>query len=211
MNALLSNNSNFKNITPFVNEKTKETIDAIKNFNISSQFTVSDIARLSDDNYGNIVHRNISTAISGGLQNLDEKLFDVSANVKIESSRVSMHLDPIKLAKIFKQIDTLNSPEEWDVENELLKIDSYKAFLVWFISVKPQVGPGLGVSNKGYLIATWMKNKDRMILEFFPKHRVRWMLYKSLGEESEIASGESSISRLSNILSPYEYFFRKEI
>lgn len=182
--------------------RTREVADGINELNIDKNFDINNY-------FGgtSVVSRVVNT------KSLDEVLFDARARVKIETSKVSMHLNPTKIQKLYSQIDSMHDPEDWDEDLKAVGLESYRAFLAWYILVKPEKGAGLGLGDNGNLIAAWAKNIDRLIIEFLPKHRAKWFIARKVDDDLEIASGTAFVGRLPIILDPYDVnniFFKKE-
>jgi hypothetical protein len=137
-------------------------------------------------------------------KSLDETLFDATAAVKVLSSRVAMHLDKDRRNRIFKQIDSMHDIGEWDDEDKPIKDSSFESFLKAILLISPQRHPGLGLSNEGNLIASWGSNQDRLVAEFLPKDLVRFVLSRVVEDETERASGQTTVERLYDCLMPYQ-------
>lgn len=141
-------------------------------------------------------------SISSGDKPVKERLFDARANVKIMTSKVSMHINPGLREKLFHQIDMLHDPDEWEEDDVPLNELSYKAFLSGFLQINPERGPGLGISHTGNLIASWVTDRDRLIIEFMP-NKVKWVITRFINDESEQFTGRTKINRLLESLIPH--------
>jgi hypothetical protein len=135
---------------------------------------------------------------------LEERLFDATANVKILTAQVAMHLEREWRDQLFRQLDSLHDPAEWESEDEPIKQASFATFLKAIVQIKPKRRPGLGLSHGGHLIAAWTKGRDRLTIEFMANDRVRWVLTRFRDDESEHFAGQTSVSRLAEGLAPYE-------
>lgn len=140
---------------------------------------------------------------------LEERLFDATANVKILTSQVAMHLDREWRDKLFQQLDSMHDPAEWESDDEPIKQASFATFLKAIVQLKPQRRPGLGLSYGGHLLAAWTKGSDRLTVEFLSKDRVKWVLSRHREEEIERFAGQMVVSRLAAALAPYDpdYWF----
>ena len=150
-------------------------------------------------------------ALSGN-ESIEELLFDARANVKIMASAVSMHINPELRIKLFRQIDMLHDPDEWEPEDTPINQLSFKTFLSGLLQINPERGPGLGLSNTGNVIAAWVTDKDRLIIEFMPK-KVKWVITRFINDEPEQFTGRTLINRLFESLAPYNpdhWFSKKE-
>lgn len=145
---------------------------------------------------------------------LDERLFDSRANVKILLSQVSMHFSEALRKKLFRQIDLLHDPDDWEEGDDPIQLQSFKTFLRWFYLNEPPQLPNFGLSAAGHFIASWLTNhnKDRLILEFLSNDRVKWFVTKYYGEEADHSSGLTKLSRIADVLAPYhaDDWFTKE-
>lgn len=134
---------------------------------------------------------------------LEERLFDATANVKILTAQVAMHLEREWRDKLFRQLDSLHDPAEWEPDDEPIQQASFATFLKAIVQIKPQRRPGLGLSHGGHLIAAWTTGLDRLTIEFLPNDRVRWVLARYRDGESEHFAGQTAVSRLAEGLAPY--------
>jgi|SRR5712692_2285486 len=138
-----------------------------------------------------------------GGQPLEERLFDATANVKILTSQIAMHLEREWRDKLFRQLDSLHDPKEWEPDDEPIQQASFATFLKAIIQIKPKRRPGLGLSHAGYLIAAWTDKFDRLTIEFLPNDRVRWVIGRPRDDEPEHIAGQTRVSRLAETLAPY--------
>jgi len=136
-------------------------------------------------------------------QRLEERLFDATANVKILTSQIAMHLEREWRDKLFRQVDSLHDPKEWEPDDEPIQQSSFATFLKAVIQIKPKRRPGLGLSQGGHLIAAWTNRSDRLTIEFLPNDRVRWVIGRFGDDEPEHIAGQTKVSRLSESLEPY--------
>jgi len=144
---------------------------------------------------------------------IKDRLFDATAAVKILTSQVAMHLDKKLRDKLFSQLDLIHDLDEWDRNDKPIKKLSFATFLKAILQIKPQRGPGLGLTYEGHLIAAWTTGQDRLTTEFLPNNRVRWVLTRTLDGEVERANGETTVARLHECLLPYHpghWFFYEE-
>lgn len=145
-----------------------------------------------------------------GNESVEELLFDARANVKIMASAVSMHIKPELRKKLFRQIDMLHDPDDWEPEDIPINKSSFKMFLSGFLQISPERGPGLGLTNAGNLMASWVSDKDRLIIEFLP-NKILWVITRFIDDEPEHFTGSTKINRLVKTLAPYnpEKWFSK--
>jgi len=152
------------------------------------------------------------TFTRAGKHSINEILFDACANVKILTSAVSMHLNPKLRKNLFDQVDLIHDSEDWDEDDAPVKKLSFQSFLRWLLLASPERGPGLGLTSSGNLIAAWIDNQDRLILEFSPNDIVKWIVTTHIDDEIERGTGRTKILRLPTVLAPYEVdkFFNKK-
>lgn len=145
---------------------------------------------------------------------LDEQLFDARAAVKILLSGVSMHFSKALREKLFRQIDLLHDPDDWEEGDDPIQLQSFNTFLRWFFLNEPQQLPNFGLSAAGHFIASWLTNhnKDRLILEFLSNDRIKWFVTKYYNEDGDHSSGSTKLSRIVAILAPHhidDWFIKK--
>lgn len=138
---------------------------------------------------------------------LDERLFDATAVVKILLSRVSMHFSDALRQKLFRQIDLIHDPDDWEESEMPIEPKSFSTFLRWFYMNDPTQLPNFGLSDTGQFIATWLanQNKDSLILEFLKGDRIKWYVTKYY-EDEEAADLSSGVTNLDRIASALEAF-----
>src|SRR5260370_14230958 len=135
---------------------------------------------------------------------IEERLFDALAVVKRLTATVAMHLDTEWRRTLFRQLDSLHDPEEWELDNEPVKQSSFATFLKAILRMRPERRPGLGLSQAGHLIAAWTTGRDRLTIEFLPYDHLRWVLSRYYNDEPVRIAGQMTVSRLAEQLAPYE-------
>lgn len=142
---------------------------------------------------------------STATSSVEESLFDATAAVKILTAQVAMHLDREWRTKLFRQLDSLHDPSEWDPNDSPIQQSSFSTFLKAICDIKPARRPGLGLTSAGYLIAAWTTSKDdRLTIEFLPNDRVRWVISMEFDDDMERLAGQTAVARLRDRLQPYE-------
>jgi hypothetical protein len=146
------------------------------------------------------------------VRDLPERLFDARASAKILTAAVAMHLDSEGRERLFRQIDSLHDPEEWEEGDEPLQQSSFATFLKAILTIGPEVRPGLGLSRSGHLIAAWTRDRDRLTVEFLPNDRVIWVLARYKDDEPSRFAGQTPVSELAGGLAPHhpEHWFSNE-
>ena len=140
---------------------------------------------------------------SSNERTIEEQLFAATANVKILTSQVAMHLDREWREKLFQQLDALHDSDEWEAEDKPIQQASFATFLKAICQIKPRRRPGFGLTHGGHLIAAWTVDQNRLTIEFLSNDRVRWVVSRIYENERDKFAGETSVSRLENILRPY--------
>lgn len=131
------------------------------------------------------------------------KLFNAAASLKMQASQVSMHLPEYWRVRLFKMLDTLYSPEEWDDNDQTITSASFWTFLRLTLAVGPGGKPGIGASDSGNFIAAWKHGENRLTLEFLPEDKIKWSVAVSREGERYYAAGRSSLAWLMGDLEAY--------
>jgi hypothetical protein len=127
---------------------------------------------------------------------LDEQLFDAVAAVKVLTAQVAMHLDREWRDKLFRQLDSLHDPSEWETGDLPVQQASFSTFLKAMLILNPERRPGLGLSHNGNLIAAWTTGKDRLTIEFMLHDRLRWVLSLYYDDGPVRYAGDAPVARL---------------
>ena len=141
---------------------------------------------------------------------VQERFFDALAVVKILTSQVAMHLDRDWRDKLFRQLDSLHNPAEWEEGDQPIQQSSFATFLKAMLSINPERRPGLGLSHGGHLIGAWTTGEDRLTVEFLPNDRVRWVLSRHYADDDTVRfAGDAGVARLAEGLASYhpEHWF----
>lgn len=102
---------------------------------------------------------------------LEECLFDNRAGLKLDFSRIAMHLSSQWRAVIFKQLDRLLDISLWEDGSSLIERAPFMTFLRFVIFAGPKRFPSLGVSPAGHILAAWGGSPQRIAIEFLPRDR----------------------------------------
>ncbi len=132
-------------------------------------------------------------------------VFESLAEAKIMTSRVVMHLDKAWRDRLFAALDSLLDIDDWSEDDQPILPQSFATFLRFMLQLSdsPEM-PGLGVSDRGSVIAAWTEGNDRLTIEFLPADAVQWSLSCIVDDTIERAAGDSSVQRLLDVLSPYK-------
>ena len=137
-------------------------------------------------------------------QSLEELLANAVAEAKRWTSEVAMRLSPDTRRIIFRQLDRLHDADEWFEGDRPINLASYKSFVRAILSKDISGRPAFALSSAGILSAIWLNAGARLIIEFFPDDRVRYLVTRPLGEEVERVAGETRASRLTEVLHPFD-------
>ncbi len=140
----------------------------------------------------------------GSQGSLEERLFDATASAKILTSRIAMHIDSAWRDKLFRQLDSLHDLDEWDANDAPMKASSFYTFLRTMFRLKPQRKPGLGLSPKGNLVASWEKDGDYLTVEFLPSEQTLWVISRLNDDETERIAGQTAARYLASTLATFQ-------
>lgn len=133
-----------------------------------------------------------------------ELLANAVAEAKRWTSEVAMRLSPDTRRLIFRQLDRLHDPDEWFDGDRPMNLASYKSFVRAILSKDISGRPAFALSSAGILSAIWLNASARLIIEFFPDDRVRYLVTRPLGDGTERAAGETRTSRITEVLHPFD-------
>ena len=131
-------------------------------------------------------------------------LFEATANAKQWTSQVAMRLKPEAKKMFFRQLDRLHNEDEWFEGDKPIDLESYKAFVRAYISTGIGGKPALALTQRGHLVAIWQNGSNKLTIEFFPRDKARYLVSQVVEGETERFVGDTSISRLPQVLSPFE-------
>lgn len=132
-----------------------------------------------------------------------EKIFDRLVALKVSTSQLAMHLDSAWRSGIFRQLDELLDPEEWDFSDRLPELASYQTLLRMLLALKPLKRPSLGATSTGEIIAGWVNAESRLTVECLARDQVRWTVSGTLRGQSVKAAGLNRSDLLPQVLAPY--------
>ncbi len=178
------------------------------NSDLAARFAISPATRQTID-----VARNLPVAPTGvGLsvatinaehRSIEERLFAARAAAKSQTALVAVRISREWREGLFKQLDSLMDPEEWDPKDEPLTVESFTNFLRSMFYLRPSKRPGIGSSSAGNLIATWTEDANRLTIEYLPGGKARWVLSNSIEGDVERIAGVTASERLAAALGPY--------
>lgn len=133
------------------------------------------------------------------------RLFDARSAFKVSFATVAMHLSKDWRDRLFSQVDDLLDVEEWDERDRPTNNASSLTFIRSMIFLRPSRRPGLGADHEGNLVAAWSNGAGRLTLICRPKDHVRWLISTQIDDgQLETAAGDTVVSRLKDVLQPYE-------
>jgi hypothetical protein len=124
--------------------------------------------------------RHSSEIASPSTQTEDAQVFNVLVDLKVETSRIAMHLEDSWRSGLFRQLDSLLDAENWDFSDRLPTMDSYMTFLRLLILLGRPRRPGLGATSDGNIIAAWTNDQNRLTIECRPYDQLRWIVVRDL-------------------------------
>ncbi|MER2519632.1 MAG: hypothetical protein ABTQ34_02965 [Bdellovibrionales bacterium] len=168
----------------------------------------SQLTKLHNDNVSSAFNSTAINTISAEQTkplnkncSLNERLYEATARIKILIAKLSMHMEQEWRSNLFRQIDFLHTPEDWQEEDAPANTESFANFLKALLDIKPHLLPGLGLTYEGNIIAAWTTGKDRLTLEFLPNGHVQWVMSICAENEAERLGGKVAVSRLRERLS----------
>lgn len=145
------------------------------------------------------VERHISRS-----ESTSERLFNATAKAKQWTSQVAMRLNHQARLRFFRQLDRLHNEDEWFEGDRPVDLESYKTFVRAYASRIVGGKPALALAQDGRIIAIWQDNGGKLTIEFFSQDKVRYLVSQIVDGERERFAGDTSIGRLSQVLSPFE-------
>lgn len=131
---------------------------------------------------------------------LASRLMDLKAHTAL----VAMHLSTEWRDGLFRQLDFLLDPENWEPVDELPSKESYATAVRLIIFLGQTRRPGLGLTHDGNIILSWTDGDNRLTVECQPGDAIKWVLSHRIGGQKESAAGLSTSKRLPAVLEAYE-------
>jgi hypothetical protein len=139
----------------------------------------------------------------GGASTAERLTFRL-LSFKRMTSPVARYLDPDWRAQLFETLDKLFDIDDWEDDFVLPLEQSFETFLRLIIHLHPTRRPGIGLSSRGFVLASWSKDNDRIVIECLPQDELRWVLSQSNEGRRESAAGKNRIQRLVELIEGYE-------
>ena len=141
---------------------------------------------------------------------INDRLADRLLSFKTMISPISRYLEPSWRADLMAALDRLFDVDDWDADFSLPEASSFATFLRLILHLHPTKRPGLGLSARGHILASWSKDRDRIVIECLANDELRWVLSQSVAGSRESAAGKNRIHRLIDLIEGYQpdRFFR---
>lgn len=137
-------------------------------------------------------------------QDINTASFDRLVELKMATSQIAMHLQAAWRAGLFRQLDKLLAPEDWDPCEALPDLAAYRTFLRMTIFLGRIRRPSLGATADGHILAAWFaESGERLTVDCGPDDQIRWVLTLQRDGERESAAGRTLVRRLPEVLAPY--------
>ena len=144
-----------------------------------------------------------SLAIPAQPVSLEAQLYNSRAAFKIRTATIAMHLPGDWRTRLFSQVDSLLSLDDWDKADIPISEASFTTFLRMVLLVRAKRRPGLGATGDGHVIAMWTVGSDRLTIECLPADDIRWIVVCGIDGDRESAAGQTVLARLLEVLKPY--------
>lgn len=131
------------------------------------------------------------------------QLFSATAQAKIWTASVAMHLDRQVRDRLFRQLDSLHDADEWVAGDTPVNLSSYQCLVRAILYHHINSKPGLALMPSGNILALWRDGNNKLTVEFLPGNKTRWMVQTQLDNDTERAAGVSSLERLRDVIQPY--------
>jgi hypothetical protein len=138
----------------------------------------------------------------GNTSSFEANLFKATAEVKIWASQVAMRLEPSTRARIFRQIDMLHNPDDWMPGDKPVQLSSFKSFVRAMLIKAVKGVPSLALTPDGLVTALWQLESSQLNVQFLADDKVKFLLTRHIGSETDRVAGTTVIQRLAGILNP---------
>jgi hypothetical protein len=150
---------------------------------------------------GGVISKSAAAPASASLEGrLSERLLSFKKMI----SPISRYLDHGWRMELLETLDRLFEFDDWDAEFALPEPHSFATFLRLVIHLHPTKRPGLGMSARGHILASWSRGRDRIVIECLANDELRWVLSQSIEGCRESAAGKNRIQRLTDLIEGYE-------
>jgi hypothetical protein len=137
-------------------------------------------------------------------ETIESKLSAAKQRAKVETSKIAARISPEWKKNLFWQLDALLDPAEWDATDDaVLSLPSWQCFLKGLFVLRAGRLPGLGLSERGNLVASWSNGSEHLDIEFKPEDQVRCILAATVDDGLERVTWRGPVVRLPEVLAPY--------
>jgi hypothetical protein len=133
-------------------------------------------------------------------RSLEECLFDNAAILKIDFAHIAMHLSWEWRQVIFKQLDRLLDPANWEDDSSLIERAPFMTFLRFVIYAAPTRFPSLGVSPKGHILAAWLCPPQQIAVEFLAADKAAATFLIQTARSKEIVAWRGHVADLKDFI-----------
>lgn len=165
----------------------------------NTRFNADKSASSSEGSTKKILNAPIATTV-------EEQLWDNRAALKMIASKYSVsHIDAEIKAQLFAQIDWLLNYDQWEEGDKLADGKSFKTLVKFILNTKVIKAPYLGLSNNGNILASWVNESGKLVLECLPNEITRYTASIVVGGRKKRAAGDAeTVEDLLDLLHPFK-------
>jgi len=127
---------------------------------------------------------------------LEERLFDQRMTLKIQLSRIAMHLDERWRQLLFGRIDALYNLQDWEEDSTEIEPQAFRTLLRFIVFAAPQKFPGLSVAPNGNPVGTWVAGSVRAYVEFLRRDLATAVFKKPTDRGDEAVAWRGPVTNL---------------
>lgn len=124
------------------------------------------------------------------------EITSISKAAKVLLSEYSMHLAPGLRSGLLAQTNVVFDTDDWEDDDALPSLDSYRCMLKGLIEISPKERPFLSVSEQGNLISAWYCDQARTMFEFRPQGKIYWVIAIHNGNDVDRSTGIEAIEKI---------------
>lgn len=121
-----------------------------------------------------------------------------AANVLLRS--YWMHMSDVLRTGLLKQTNAVLDLDDWEDDDCNASLDSYKTLLRSIVELQPNRRPALGLSDRGNFLAAWHREASKVVIEFLPNDRMKWMIAQAEGADTDRAAGQTNVAQIRMIM-----------
>ncbi len=134
---------------------------------------------------------------------LVERLFDQRSELKVQISKVSMHLDETWQRGLFAQIDRLFNHRDWDDDSAEIPAAAFRTFLRFVLFSAPKVLPSLTVAPNGDPVCSWFCDERRVHIEFLRNDQSNVVISKPTERGLEAVSWRGPVANIRDFITAF--------